>query len=63
MVDENRYCLDVLTQNNAATAALGIVALGLLDGNVRHCLIGGGPTDPDERAEELTGAVGRMVSR
>jgi len=63
MVDENRYCVDVLTQINAATAAPGKVALGLLDGHVRHCLIGGGPTDPDEQAEELMGAVGRMVSR
>jgi len=65
MVDEDRYCIDVVTQINAATAALGKVALGLLDGHVRHCLIGGhgGPTDPDEQAEELMGAVGRMVSR
>jgi len=39
--------------------------LGLLDDHVRHCLIGGhgGPTDPDEQAQELMGAVGRMVSR
>jgi CsoR family transcriptional regulator, copper-sensing transcriptional repressor len=41
------------------------VALGLLDGHVRHCLVGGhgGPSDPDEQAEELMGAVGRMLSR
>ena len=65
MVEDDRYCIDVVTQINAATAALDKVALGLLDGHVRHCLIGGhgGPTDPDEQAQELMGAVGRMVSR
>ncbi len=65
MVEDDRYCIDVVTQINAARAALDKVALGLLDGHVRHCLIGGhgGPTDPEERAHELMGAVGRMVSR
>ena len=65
MVDEDRYCIDIVTQINAARAALDKVALGLLDGHVRHCLIGGhgGPTDPNEQAQELMGAVGRMVSR
>ena len=65
MVEDVRYCIDVVTQINAARAALDKVALGLLDGHVRHCLIGGhgGPTDPDEQAQELMGAVGRMVSR
>lgn len=65
MVEEDRYCIDVLTQINAARAALDKVALGLLDGHVRHCLIEGrgGPSDPNEQAEELMGAVGRMISR
>lgn len=65
MVEEDRYCIDVVTQINAARAALDKVALGLLDGHVRHCLIGGqgGPSDPGEQAEELMGAVGRMLSR
>lgn len=65
MVDEDRYCIDVLTQINAARAALDSVALGLLDGHVRHCLVGGhgGPTEPDAQAEELMSAVGRMLSR
>jgi DNA-binding FrmR family transcriptional regulator len=65
MVEEDRYCIDVVTQINAVGAALDKVGLGLLDGHVRHCLIGGhgGPSDPDEQAEELMGAVGRMVSR
>ncbi len=65
MVEEDRYCMDVLAQINAARAALDKVALGLLDGHARHCLIGhgGGPTDPDEQVAELMGAVGRMLSR
>ena len=65
MVEDDRYCIEVVTQINALRAALDKVALGLLDGHVRHCLIGGhgGPTDPDEQAHELMGAVGRMVSR
>jgi CsoR family transcriptional regulator, copper-sensing transcriptional repressor len=65
MVEEDRYCIDVVTQINAARAALDKVALGLLDSHVRHCLVGGhgGPDDPDLQAEELMGAVGRMISR
>ena len=65
MIDEDRYCIDVLTQINAVRAALDGVALGLLDDHARHCLAGGhgGPTDPDEQVQELMGAVGRMLSR
>ena len=65
MVEEDRYCVDVLTQINAARAALDKVALGLLDSHARHCLIGGGggPADPDEQVAELMGAVGRMLQR
>jgi DNA-binding FrmR family transcriptional regulator len=65
MVEEDRYCIDVLTQISAIQAALDRVALGLLDDHARHCLIGGkgGPTDPEEQVHELMGAVGRMLSR
>ena len=65
MVDEDRYCIDILTQINSIQAALDKVALGLLDDHARHCLIGhgGGPTDPDDQVHELMGAVGRMLSR
>lgn len=65
MVEDDRYCMDVLSQINAARNALDKVALGLLDGHARHCLIGdgGGPTDPDEQVDELMGAVGRVLSR
>lgn len=65
MVDEDRYCIDVITQINSIQAALDQVALGLLDDHARHCLIAGhgGPADPDEQVRELMGAVGRMLSR
>jgi DNA-binding FrmR family transcriptional regulator len=65
MVEEDRYCIDVLTQISAIQAALDKVALGLLDGHARHCMVGGhgGPVDPDGRVDELMGAVGRLLSR
>ena len=65
MVEEDRYCTVVLSQINAARGALDKVALGLLDGHARHCLVGsgGGPDDPDAQVDELMGAVGRMLSR
>jgi CsoR family transcriptional regulator, copper-sensing transcriptional repressor len=63
MVDDDRYCIDVLTQINAVRAALDKVALGLLDGHVKHCLVEGKgrPEDPEDRIDELMAAVGRMV--
>ena len=42
MVDDDRYCIDVLTQISAVQAALDKVALGLLDDHARHCVVGGG---------------------
>jgi DNA-binding FrmR family transcriptional regulator len=65
MIEVDRYCIDVVTQINAARAALDRVALGLLDGHVRHCLVEGHgvPEDSDARADELMGAVGRMIAR
>ena len=43
MVDEDRYCIDVLTQISAVQAALDKVALGLLDDHARHCVVGAEP--------------------
>jgi DNA-binding FrmR family transcriptional regulator len=60
MVDENRYCIDVLTQISAIQAALDKVALGLLDDHARHCMTSG---DPAEKTEELMAAVGRLMRR
>lgn len=65
MVEEDRYCIDVVTQVNAVQAALDKVSLGLLDGHARVCMQGHGaaPTDPDEQVDELMSAVGRMLGR
>jgi len=65
MVEKDRYCIDVVTQVNAVQAALDKISLGLLDGHVRVCMQGGGsaPEDPDERVDELMGAVGRLLHR
>ena len=64
MVDEDRYCIDVLTQISAIQAALDKVALGLLDEHVKHCVVGGhGPGSPEELTEEMMAAVGRLVAR
>lgn len=65
MVEEDRYCIDVVTQLSAIQAALDKVALGLLDDHARHCMQGKGPGsgDPAEQVEELMGAVGRLLHR
>lgn len=65
MVEEDRYCIEVLTQINAIQAALDKVALGLLDDHTRHCLVGegAGPKEPQAQADEVMAAVGRMLSR
>ena len=64
MVDEDRYCIDVLTQISAIQAALDKVALGLLDDHVKHCVVGGaGPGSTEDLTDEMMAAVGRLVSR
>jgi DNA-binding FrmR family transcriptional regulator len=61
MVDDDRYCIDIVTQINAARAALDKIALGLVDDHVRHCLNTSENVEAD--ADELMDAVGRMLSR
>ena len=63
MVEDERYCIDVLTQISAVQAALDKVALGLLDGHARHCVIEGEPDQLEARTEELMGAVARLMRR
>jgi len=63
MVEEDRYCIDVLTQIGAVQAALDKVALGLLDGHARHCVIGGEEALKEDRTTELMAAVGRLMRR
>jgi CsoR family transcriptional regulator, copper-sensing transcriptional repressor len=61
MVEQDRYCIDVLTQISAIQAALNKVALGLLDDHARQCVMGADADDRAERTEELMGAVGRLM--
>jgi DNA-binding FrmR family transcriptional regulator len=63
MVEDDRYCIDVLTQISAIQAALDKVALGLMDDHARHCVIGGPDELKGDRTEELMGAVGRLMRR
>jgi DNA-binding FrmR family transcriptional regulator len=64
MVDDERYCIDVLTQISAVQAALDKVALGLLDQHAHHCVIGASSaSERDAKTDELMGAVGRLMRR
>ena len=64
MVEEDRYCIDVLTQISAATKALESVAVGMLDDHLRHCVaeaVARGGRDADEKLTEATAAVERLL--
>ena len=61
MVEEERYCIDVLTQIQAIQAALDRVALGLLDEHARHCVADA--PDRREKLDEMMDAVGRLLRR
>ena len=63
MVEEERYCIDVLTQIGAIQAALDKVALGLLDEHTRHCVVDADGAERVEKVDELMAAVGRLVKR
>jgi CsoR family transcriptional regulator, copper-sensing transcriptional repressor len=64
MVDEDRYCIEILEQVSAATKALQAVALGLLDDHLAHCVSdavrkGGG--EATEKLNEASAAIARLV--
>jgi len=63
MVEEERYCIDVLTQIGAIEAALDKVALGLIDEHTRHCVMNADGEDQTEKVDELVAALGRFVGR
>jgi CsoR family transcriptional regulator, copper-sensing transcriptional repressor len=64
MVDDDRYCIDVLTQISAIQAALDKVALGLLTDHAEHCVVHGrAAATPEENVEELMAAVARLMRR
>ena len=64
MVDEDAYCIDVLTQISAATRALQSVALELLESHLNHCVrdaIVTGGADAEAKVREANEAIRRLV--
>lgn len=61
MVEEDRYCIDILTQISALQAAIDKVALGLMDDHVKHCMVKGTEADRAGRADELMQTIGRLL--
>lgn len=64
MVEEDRYCIDVLEQVSAATRALQAVALRLLDGHMAHCVADAvrlGGDDAEVELDEASAAIARLV--
>jgi DNA-binding FrmR family transcriptional regulator len=64
MVEEEQYCIDVLTQISAATKALQSVALGLLDDHLDHCVaaaVQSGGDEANEKLKEASKAIARLV--
>lgn len=64
MVDEEQYCIDILTQISALTSALQGVAVGLLDEHLKHCVtdaVRSGGDVADAKLEEATRAIARLV--
>ena len=64
MIDEDSYCIDILTQVSAVTKALQSVAVGLLDQHVRHCVANAAtdnPTSADAMVTEATKAIERLL--
>jgi CsoR family transcriptional regulator, copper-sensing transcriptional repressor len=64
MVDEEQYCIDILTQVSAVTKALQAVSLNLLDEHLGHCVLeaakSGGP-EAEVKLKEASDAIGRLV--
>ncbi|MEO3813358.1 MULTISPECIES: metal-sensitive transcriptional regulator [Sphaerisporangium] len=64
MVEEDAYCIDVLTQVSAATRALQAVALGLLEDHIGHCVtdaISAGGPEAEAKVKEASAAIARLV--
>ncbi len=64
MVDEEQYCIDILTQISALTKALEGVALGLLDDHLKHCVLDAarqGGDDAETKIKEASDAIARLV--
>ena len=64
MIDDDKYCIDILTQISAVNSALQSVALGLLDEHLMHCVshaVAEGGDEADKKLAEATAAIARLV--
>lgn len=64
MVEDEKYCIDILTQVSAMTKALQSVALGLLEEHMSHCVVeaaAAGGTEAEEKLREASDAIARLV--
>ncbi|MEE1621038.1 metal-sensitive transcriptional regulator [Zafaria sp. Z1313] len=69
MVDEEKYCIDILTQISAVNAALHKVSLGLVEEHIAHCVVGaahesqetGNPDIVNDKVREASAAIGRLL--
>lgn len=64
MVEEDQYCIDILTQVSAMTKALQSVSLGLLDDHLNHCVVDAaraGGAESEAKIREATEAIARLV--
>jgi CsoR family transcriptional regulator, copper-sensing transcriptional repressor len=64
MIDDDKYCIDILTQVSAATKALQAVALGLLEEHLSHCVaeaVAEGGDSANEKVKEASDAIARLV--
>jgi DNA-binding FrmR family transcriptional regulator len=64
MVEEDKYCIDILTQISALTSALEGVAIGLLDEHLKHCVVDAareGGAESDRKIKEASDAIARLV--
>lgn len=69
MIDEDQYCIDVLTQVSAVTKALHAVSIGLVEEHIGHCVVGaanesrdtGNPAVVHEKVREASEAIGRLL--
>ena len=57
MIDEDQYCIDIITQISAVTSALENVSLALLEDHIEHCVAGAATKDEQEATEKLEGAM------
>ena len=64
MVEEEKYCIDILTQISALTSALQAVAVGLLDDHLKHCVLDAARMEGDQaeqKIKEASDAIARLV--